>query len=208
MKEAVRSYPNHGMEEWLVLHLFYNALNPMSKSMLDTAAGGTFMGKEIALATKLLNDMQDNHSQWHIERSSCKKVNSITEANNEVLTAKVDELICMIKGNEGNAISNSQIEEIDFIARNSNYPAWPNKNYNGFQKPYPSNAGVPNNYAGGSNNNNVNGNRQSLEDFLKKNIQAQSEQNNHIVKMTENHDVAIGQLTKQVVVIKSDIHDL
>ena len=26
--------------------------------------------------------------------------------------------------------------------------------------------------------------------------------------MTENHDVAIGQLTKQVVVMKSDIHDL
>ena len=55
------------------------------------------MGKEIALATKLLNDMQDNHSQWHVERSSSKKVNSITEVNNEVLTAKVDELICMIK---------------------------------------------------------------------------------------------------------------
>ena len=34
----------------------------MSKSMLDTAAGGTFMGKDIALAIKLLNDMQDNHS--------------------------------------------------------------------------------------------------------------------------------------------------
>ena len=121
----------------------------MSKSMLDTAAGGTFMGKDIALATNLLNDMQDNHSQWHVERSSSKKVNSITEANNEVLTAKVDELICMIKGNEGNAISNSQIEEIDFIARNSNYHAWPNINFNGFQKPYPSNARVPNNYAGG-----------------------------------------------------------
>ena len=26
--------------------------------------------------------------------------------------------------------------------------------------------------------------------------------------MTENHDVATGQLTKQVVVMKSDIHDL
>ena len=62
----------------------------------------------------------------------------------------------MIKGNEGNAISNSQIEEIDFIARNNNYPAWPNKNYNSFQKPYPSNAGVPNTYAGGSSNNNNN----------------------------------------------------
>lgn len=139
------------MEEWPVLHLFYNALNPISKSMLDTAAGGTFMGKEIEIATKLLIDMQDNHSQWHVERSSSKKVNSVTEAENEVLTAKVDELICMIKGNEGNAISNTQIEKIFFIARNSNYPAWPNKNFNGFQKPYPSNAGVPNDYNGNNN---------------------------------------------------------
>src|SRR4051812_37967104 len=93
---------------------------PMSKSMLDTSAGRIFMGKEIALAIKLLNDMQDNHSQWDVERSSSKKVNSIIESNNDVLTVKVDELICMIKGNEGNAISNFQIEEIDFIARNRN----------------------------------------------------------------------------------------
>jgi hypothetical protein len=34
----------------------------MSKSMLDTAVGGTFMGKDIEIAKKLLNDMQDNHA--------------------------------------------------------------------------------------------------------------------------------------------------
>ena len=43
MKEAIMNCPNHGMEEWLILHLFYNGFNPMSKSMLDTAAGGTVM---------------------------------------------------------------------------------------------------------------------------------------------------------------------
>jgi hypothetical protein len=47
MKKAVRNCPNHGVEEWFRLHLFYDALNPISKSMLDTATGGTFMGKEI-----------------------------------------------------------------------------------------------------------------------------------------------------------------
>ena len=62
MKHCVRNCPNHGMEEWLILHLFYNALNPMSKSMLDTTAGGTFMGKEIEVAKKLLDDMQNNHA--------------------------------------------------------------------------------------------------------------------------------------------------
>ena len=37
--------------------------------------------------------MQDNHVQWHIERTNTKKVNDITETNNEELTSKVDELI-------------------------------------------------------------------------------------------------------------------
>ena len=38
------------MEDWLILHLFYNALNPVSKSMLDTTTRGTFMGKHISKA--------------------------------------------------------------------------------------------------------------------------------------------------------------
>ena len=29
IKECIRNYPSHGMEDWLILHLFYNALNPM-----------------------------------------------------------------------------------------------------------------------------------------------------------------------------------
>jgi hypothetical protein len=61
---------------------------------VDTAARGTFM-------LKILNDMQDTHSQWQVERSASRKVNSVTEERNEVLTAKVDELIYMLKGNEG-----------------------------------------------------------------------------------------------------------
>jgi hypothetical protein len=33
---------------------------------------GTFMGENIDIATKLLNDMQDN-SQWRVERSSSRR---------------------------------------------------------------------------------------------------------------------------------------
>ena len=76
-----------------MLHLFYNALNPISKSTLDTTAGGTFMRKEIEVAWNLLNDMQDNYAQWNIERTNTKKVNDVTETNNEELTTKIDELI-------------------------------------------------------------------------------------------------------------------
>jgi hypothetical protein len=49
--------PNHGMEEWLILYLFYNALNPISKSMLEIASTGIFMGRQVDVATKLLNDI-------------------------------------------------------------------------------------------------------------------------------------------------------
>ena len=78
MKECLINCPRHGMEGWLILHLFCNTLNPLSKSMLDTAAGGTFMGKHITEAKQLLDNMQDNHAQWHVERSNTKKVNSFT----------------------------------------------------------------------------------------------------------------------------------
>jgi hypothetical protein len=62
--------------------------------MLDTVAEGTFMGKGVEEGTKLLDDMQNNHSQWHVERSS-RKVNSITENENEELIAKIKKLMLM-----------------------------------------------------------------------------------------------------------------
>ena len=96
----MRNCPSHGMEDWLILHLFYNALNPVSKSMLDTAVGGTFMGKHITEAKQLLDNMQDNHAQWHVERSNTNKVNSVTPQENEELNAKLDDLILAVKGKE------------------------------------------------------------------------------------------------------------
>jgi hypothetical protein len=70
----------------------------MLKFMLDIAARGTFMDKQVDVATKLLDDMQNNHAQRHAEISSSRKIKSINEERNEELTAKVDELITLIKG--------------------------------------------------------------------------------------------------------------
>ena len=44
-------------------------------------------------ATKLLDDIMANYSQWHIEISSSKKVHAIEEIN--VLSGKMDELMKM-----------------------------------------------------------------------------------------------------------------
>ena len=76
------------------------------------------MGKEIKVAKKLLDDMQNNHAQWHIERTNTKKVNAVTKSNNEELTTKVDELLSALKHKNEvqiNAITNAQIEEIDGV---------------------------------------------------------------------------------------------
>ena len=47
-----------------------------------------------------------------------------------------------------------------------------------------------------------------LENSFKAFMQAQTEQNNLVIKITENHETVLTQLSKQVVVMKTDIHDL
>jgi hypothetical protein len=113
--------------------------------MLDTATEGTFMGKGVEEGTKLLDNMKNNHSQWHGERSS-RKVNSITETENEELIAKVNGLLGIVKGKETqvNAITNADIQHVDFIACNPYMPAWKSQNYgSNFQKNYSNRAGNP-----------------------------------------------------------------
>nr|XP_045084811.1 uncharacterized protein LOC109754706 [Aegilops tauschii subsp. strangulata] len=84
MKEATRNCPNHGMEEWLILHMFYNGLDNTSKTMLDTTVGGIIIGKPIEDVKKLLDGTQDNNAQWHVERTTTKRVNAIEESNTEL----------------------------------------------------------------------------------------------------------------------------
>ena len=89
--------------------------------MLDTAAGGTIMGKPIEDVKKLLDDMQENDAQWHVERSTTRRVNAIEENGSE-LTTKLEELISLMKGKEEvnvNAITNEETSDVNFITHNS-----------------------------------------------------------------------------------------
>ena len=150
--------------------------------MLDTAARGTFMGKQITEAKQFLDNMQNNHAQWHVERANTKKVNSVTQMENVELPSKLNELILAVKGKETQvrAIPESNIEEVDFIARNDYNSAW-KKNYNqNYQKTYSNSAGNSNNFSGISNG--------SLQESLKSFMDSQTEQNNILAKITENHD--------------------
>src|SRR3989337_624850 len=92
MKLMLRNCPTHGLKLWMIIPNFYAGLNFSSRNLLDSAAGGTFMEINLGEATKLLDNIMANYSQWHTERSSTnKKVHAIEEIN--VLSGKMDELM-------------------------------------------------------------------------------------------------------------------
>src|SRR3954467_15985856 len=69
MKSLVKNYPTHGLTTWMVIQTFYAGLNFTSRNLLDSTVGETYMSTTLGAATKLLDEMMTNYSQWHTERS-------------------------------------------------------------------------------------------------------------------------------------------
>ena len=66
-----------------------------SRNLLDSADEGTFMSITLGAATKLLDDMMTNYSEWHTERApQGKKVNSVEETSS--LSDKIDTIMSML----------------------------------------------------------------------------------------------------------------
>src|SRR4051812_15966244 len=95
MKSLVKNCPTHGLTTWMIIHTFYAGLNFSSRNLLDSAAGGTFMTITLGAATKLLDNMMVNYSEWHTERAPHgNKVNSIEETSS--LSDKIDVIMAML----------------------------------------------------------------------------------------------------------------
>ena len=90
MKLMICNCRTHGLNLWMIIQIFYARLNFASRNLLDSAEGGTFMEITLGDATKLLDNIMVNYSQWHTERST-KKVYAMEEIN--VLSGKMDELM-------------------------------------------------------------------------------------------------------------------
>ena len=73
MKLMIRNCPTHGLNLWMIIQKIYAGLNFASRNLLDLSAGGTFMEITLGDATKLLDNIMVNYSQWHTERSTSKK---------------------------------------------------------------------------------------------------------------------------------------
>jgi len=73
IKLMIRNRPTHGLNLWMIIQKIYDGLNFASRNLLDSATGGTFMEITLGDATKLLDNIMANYSQWHTERSTSKK---------------------------------------------------------------------------------------------------------------------------------------
>ena len=156
MKSLVKNCPTHGLTTWMVIQIFYAGLNFTSRNLLDSAVGGTFMSNTLGDATKLLDDMMTNYSQWHTERSPMgRKVNSVEDISS--LNEKVDMIMSMLtkqvpidpRNVPLNSLVAQEKEQIDV-----NFISWNNFN----NSAYRSNFGNSNSMPFPSNNRNSYGN--------------------------------------------------
>src|SRR3954468_13943834 len=153
MKSLVMKCATDGLTTWMVIQTFYADSNFTSRNLLDSTAGGTFMSTTLGAATKLLDEMILNYSQWHTERSpTCKRVNSVEEISS--LNEKVDLIMSLLTKQApidpqdvplSSLVAQEQVD-VNFISRNNfNNNAYRSNFGSNNLRPFPSN-----NY--GSNN--------------------------------------------------------
>ena len=152
----------------MIIQNFYAGLNFVSRNLLDSVVGGTLMEITLGEATKLLDNIMSNYSQWHTERSSNKKVHAIEEIN--VLSGKMDELMKLFAtksvSSDPNDMplstlieNNNESMDVNFVGKNN----FGNNTYRGNfnPRPYPSNPS--NNYGNSYNNSYGNYNKMPSE---------------------------------------------
>ena len=151
----------------------------------DSDAGGTFMEITLGEATKLLDNIMSNYSQWHTERApTSKKVNSVEQISS--LSEKVDAPM-KLAANKSAPIDfndvhlstlieqNSDAIDVNFISRNN----FNNNAYRGNFNPRPFPSNSSNNYGNSYGNPSYNNNRNTsdLENTIKEFINTQKKIN-------------------------------
>ena len=124
----LRYCPTHGLNPWMIIQFFYVGLNFVSRNLLDSIAGGTFMEITLGEATKLLDNIMANYSQRHTERAPTSKKVNFVEIDS--LNEKVDALMKMVASKSppidlsdiplSTLIEqNSDAIDVNFISRNN-----------------------------------------------------------------------------------------
>ena len=207
----LRNCPTHGLNLWMIIQKFYAGLNFASRNLLDSAAGGTFMEITLGYATKLLDNIMANYSQWHTERSSSKKVHAIEEIN--VLSGKMDELMKMFATKntplDPNDMplsflieNNNESMDVNFVGRNSFGKNAYSGNFNA--RPFPSNSS--NNY--GNSYNNSYGNFNKMPSDFENNVQEFMISQKNFNALLEEKLLKVDDLARNVDRLSLDVDSL
>lgn len=95
MKLMIRNCPTHCLNMSMTTQNFYARLNFVSRNLVDSAAGGSFMEVTLGEDNKLMDNIMANYSQWHTKRDPTgKKVNSVGEV--ATLSEEVDALMNLV----------------------------------------------------------------------------------------------------------------
>src|SRR5215216_2820350 len=163
-------------------------------------------------ATKLLDNIMGNYSQWHIERApTSKKVNSVEEINS--LSEKVDALMKLVSNKNApidlNDVPLSTLIEQNIDAIDVNFVSRNNFNNNAYRgnfnpRPFPSN--FYNNYGNSYGNQSYNNKRNTsdLENNIKEFINTQKVFNTTIEEKLNKID----DLPRSVDRISHDVENL
>jgi hypothetical protein len=183
----------------MIIQTFYAGLNFSSRNFLDSAAGGTFMYITLSAATKLLDNMMVNYSEWHTERApQGKKANSVEETSS--LSDKIDTIMSMLVNDRAHVDPNNvplaflvaQEEHVDvnFIRNNNfNNSAYRNNFGSNNYRPYPSTNGNGYGNSYGSSSNNNRSAPSDLEVMLRDFISKQTAFNKYVKEKFDKIDV-------------------
>jgi hypothetical protein len=188
----------------MIIQTFYAGLNFSSRNLLDSDAGGTFMSITFGTATKLLDNMMINYSEWHTERASQgKKVNSVEETSS--LSDEIDTIMSMLVNGKAHVDPNNvslaslvaQEEHVDvnFIRNNNfNNNAYRNNFGSNNYRPYPSTNGNGYGNCYGNSYNNNSSAPSDLEFMLKDFISKQTTFNKSVEEKFGKIDVVASKV--------------
>ncbi|KAG8649385.1 hypothetical protein MANES_08G082266v8, partial [Manihot esculenta] len=93
MKDILRICPHHGLLNWMDIDKFYNGLNANTRNMVDNAARGSFMRKEIPEAFALLDELAITNFEFFMDRIPPRRPKGMHEIDTEQAKTAEEEVV-------------------------------------------------------------------------------------------------------------------
>ena len=92
LQEYIRACPHHGIEDWLLIQVFYHGLTGMARSHLDAAIGWAFHQHNVKDAKDIIEMMVVNQG-WNEECLQPKKrgMHTVNEVHCSLQDGPLDE---------------------------------------------------------------------------------------------------------------------